>query len=55
MYTYAGLAVRVPLTNSSLTDAVFEVETATTAEELNKMLTDAAEGDLKGILRVSPI
>lgn len=49
---HAGLAVRVPLTNSSLTDAVFEVETATTAEELNAMLTAAAEGELKDILRV---
>lgn len=40
------------MTNSSLTDAVFEVETATTSEELNKMLTSASEGSLKGILRV---
>lgn len=33
-----GLAVRVPLTNSSITDCVFEVEKATTAEEVNKLL-----------------
>jgi glyceraldehyde-3-phosphate dehydrogenase/erythrose-4-phosphate dehydrogenase len=30
--------VRVPLTNSSLTDCVFEVKKATTAEEVNAML-----------------
>jgi glyceraldehyde-3-phosphate dehydrogenase/erythrose-4-phosphate dehydrogenase len=50
----AGLAVRVPLTNSSLTDAVFEVERATTAEEVNALLSEAADGALKGILRVRP-
>jgi glyceraldehyde 3-phosphate dehydrogenase len=50
---HSGLAVRVPLTNSSITDAVFEVETATTAEEVNAMMVAASEGDLKGILRVS--
>lgn len=51
---HAGLAVRVPLTNSSLTDAVFEVETATTAEEVNALMTAAAAGDLKDILQVRP-
>ena len=33
-----GLAVRVPLTNSSITDCVFEVEKATSVEEVNKLL-----------------
>jgi glyceraldehyde 3-phosphate dehydrogenase len=45
-----GHAVRVPLTNASLTDCVFEVERATTAEEVNQLLKTAAEGELKGIL-----
>ncbi|NJL98203.1 MAG: ArsJ-associated glyceraldehyde-3-phosphate dehydrogenase [Synechococcaceae cyanobacterium SM2_3_2] len=45
-----GLAVRVPLLNASLTDAVFEVERPTTVEEVNHLLKTAAEGDLKGIL-----
>lgn len=45
-----GHAVRVPLTNASLTDCVFEVETPTTAENVNAMLSDAAKGSLKGIL-----
>ena len=45
-----GHAVRVPLANASLTDCVFEVERATTAEEVNALLKAAAEGPLKGIL-----
>lgn len=45
-----GHAVRVPLTNASLTDCVFEVERATSAEEVNQLLQAAAEGELKGIL-----
>ena len=45
-----GHAVRVPLTNASLTDCVFEVERATTVEEVNQLLRDAAEGELNGVL-----
>ncbi len=45
-----GHAVRVPLTNASLTDCVFEVERATTVDEVNALLRAAAEGELKGIL-----
>ncbi|HEU0153348.1 MAG TPA: ArsJ-associated glyceraldehyde-3-phosphate dehydrogenase [Arenimonas sp.] len=45
-----GHAVRVPLANASLTDAVFEVERATTREEVNALFAAAAEGPLKGIL-----
>ena len=45
-----GHAVRVPLANASLTDCVFEVERATTSDEVNALLKAAAEGDLKGIL-----
>ncbi|MDE2407174.1 MAG: ArsJ-associated glyceraldehyde-3-phosphate dehydrogenase [Xanthomonadaceae bacterium] len=45
-----GHAVRVPLTNASLTDCVFEVARATTVEEVNQLLRDAAEGALKGVL-----
>ena len=44
--------MRVPLTNSSLTDAVFEVEQDTTAEEVNELLTEASNTYLKNILRV---
>ena len=45
-----GHAVRVPLANASITDCVFEVARATTAEEVNAFLKDAAEGELKDIL-----
>lgn len=45
-----GHAVRVPLLNASLTDCVFEVETPTTAEEVNALFVAAASGPLKGIL-----
>jgi len=45
-----GLAVRVPLLNASLTDCVFEVERATSVDEVNGMLRAAANGPLAGIL-----
>ncbi len=45
-----GHAVRVPLLNASLTDAVFEVARSTTAEEVNALFRAAAEGPLAGIL-----
>ncbi|WP_417347927.1 ArsJ-associated glyceraldehyde-3-phosphate dehydrogenase [Ferrimonas sp.] len=45
-----GHAVRVPLCNASITDCVFELERATTVEEVNALLKEAAEGELKGVL-----
>lgn len=45
-----GHAVRVPLANASLTDCVFEVERETSVEEVNRLLAEAAEGELRGIL-----
>ena len=45
-----GHAVRVPLLNASLTDCVFEVERATTAEEVNALFKAASEDALNGIL-----
>jgi glyceraldehyde 3-phosphate dehydrogenase len=45
-----GHAVRVPLLNASITDCVFEVERATSAEEVNALFKAAAEGPLNGIL-----
>ena len=48
-----GLAIRVPLTNSSITDCVFVVRRQTSVEEVNALLRAAAEaGPLKGILSV---
>lgn len=45
-----GHAVRVPLANASITDCVFEVERATTVEEVNALLKAASENELKDIL-----
>jgi glyceraldehyde 3-phosphate dehydrogenase len=48
-----GYALRVPTPTVSIVDAVFEVEKATTAEEVNSTFKAAAEGPMKGILGVS--
>ena len=45
-----GHAVRIPLLNGSLTDAVFELKQSVTAEEVNAAFKAASEGPLKGIL-----
>ena len=46
-----GHAVRVPLTNASLTDCVFEMKRPTSEEEINQLLKTASESDpLKNIL-----
>ncbi|MDB4001970.1 ArsJ-associated glyceraldehyde-3-phosphate dehydrogenase [Oceanospirillaceae bacterium] len=46
-----GHAVRVPLANASLTDCVFEMQQATSVEQVNTLFQNAAESDeLKGIL-----
>jgi glyceraldehyde 3-phosphate dehydrogenase len=45
-----GLAVRVPLLNASLTDAVFEMSRDVTVDEVNERFRAAAEGELAGVL-----
>jgi glyceraldehyde 3-phosphate dehydrogenase len=45
-----GLAVRVPLLNASLTDAVFTMQRDVTVDEVNQLLRTAADGELAGIL-----
>ncbi len=45
-----GHAVRIPLTNASLTDCVFEMNRPTTEEEINQILKAASENELKDIL-----
>jgi glyceraldehyde 3-phosphate dehydrogenase len=46
----SGLAVRVPTPTVSLIDLVCTVEKNTTVEEVNKILKNASETNLKGIL-----
>ncbi|MEZ4712001.1 MAG: ArsJ-associated glyceraldehyde-3-phosphate dehydrogenase [Caldilineaceae bacterium] len=45
-----GIAVRVPLLNASLTDAVFQVCRPTSVTEVNRLFQEAANGELAGIL-----
>jgi glyceraldehyde 3-phosphate dehydrogenase len=48
-----GVAVRVPIEDGSLTDLTVELGYAATPAEINAVFADAAQGDLKGILRYS--
>ena len=45
-----GYAIRVPTINVSLVDLSFVAKRATTVEEVNAVLKEAADGSLKGIL-----
>ena len=47
-----GHAVRVPLLNASITDAVFEMKRSVTEDEINGLFKDAEATYLKGILGV---
>ncbi len=50
---FEGISVRVPTPNVSLVDLTFQSEKATGVEEINQVLRDAANGELKGILAYS--
>lgn len=45
-----GIALRVPTPNVSIVDLVVQVEKSTIAEQVNQVLKEASEGELKGIL-----
>jgi glyceraldehyde 3-phosphate dehydrogenase len=45
-----GVAIRVPTSNVSVVDLVFEASRATTVEEINAAIRAAADGRLRGIL-----
>jgi glyceraldehyde 3-phosphate dehydrogenase len=45
-----GHAVRAPVLNASLTDCVFELNKPTSAEVVNALFNEAAQGQLAGIL-----
>jgi glyceraldehyde 3-phosphate dehydrogenase len=51
--TLDGIAVRVPVEDGSLTDLSLVLERSVSAEDVNDAFREAAEGRLKGILRVS--
>ncbi len=46
-----GMAIRVPTPNVSVVDLVAELEKDATAEAINAVIKEAAEGPLKGILQ----
>ncbi len=48
-----GIALRVPVACGSITDFVCVVDKETTRDEVNKLLQDAADGPMKGILALS--
>ncbi len=48
-----GFAIRVPVPTGSLVDLTFELEENVTAEQVNKVLKEASEGEMKGILGYS--
>jgi glyceraldehyde 3-phosphate dehydrogenase len=50
---FDGISVRVPTPNVSLVDLTFHTEKPTSAEEINQVLRDAANGELRGILDYS--
>ena len=45
-----GFAMRVPTPNVSVVDLVFEAERATSKDEINAAVREAAEGAMKGVL-----
>ena len=47
---FDGISVRVPTPNVSLVDLTFRTEKATSADEINAVLRDASNGELKRIL-----
>jgi glyceraldehyde-3-phosphate dehydrogenase type I len=47
-----GISVRVPTPNVSMVDLTVRLKETATIEEVNKALTEAAKGALKGVLKV---
>ncbi len=48
-----GVALRVPTPNVSLIDLKFDAKRATSAEEINAAIKEAAAGELKGVLEAN--
>jgi glyceraldehyde-3-phosphate dehydrogenase (NAD(P)) len=46
-----GIAMRVPTPNVSVVDLVIQVEKPTIAEQVNEVLKQASEGEMKGIIK----
>ncbi len=50
-----GFSIRVPTINVSVVDLTFEAARSTTVEEVNRIMKEAAEGSLKGVLSYSTL
>ena len=50
---FDGMALRVPIPTGSISDIVVLTKKETTVEEVNQALTQAAQGDFKGIMDVT--
>jgi glyceraldehyde 3-phosphate dehydrogenase len=50
-----GFAMRVPVINVSVVDLTFTAKRDTTVEEVNAILREAAQGELKGILTINDL
>jgi glyceraldehyde 3-phosphate dehydrogenase len=50
---FDGISVRVPTPNVSLVDLTFQTEKETSVDEINQVVREAADGELKGILAYS--
>ncbi len=50
---FDGFAVRVPTINVSLVDLTFEAARETSKDEIDAILTEASQGELKGILAIN--
>ncbi|MBV1788037.1 type I glyceraldehyde-3-phosphate dehydrogenase [Marinobacterium sp. D7] len=50
-----GMAVRVPTINVSLVDLTFQAERRTSAEEVNRIMCEAAAGPMKRILEINEL
>ncbi len=50
---FDGISVRVPTPNVSVVDLTFHTEQATSAEEINQVLRDASNKEMRGILTYS--
>ena len=50
-----GMAMRVPVPNGSVIDLIVDLEKSVTVNEINKVVKNASENELKGILSYSDI
>ncbi len=50
-----GMAVRVPVPNGSVVDLIVELEKSVTVDEINKVVKNASDNELNGILSYSEV